>query len=555
MTRLALSLAAAGALLAPSALAQDPDFLWAESGPDRVVRLANVDGESNGTYGNDAGGIEKDASFVRGYATANSVYACAVDTSVDPAKLYYYDRSNGVTGGNPNGEGVYLAQDVNRTGRMDYAEVTPFWPANGSDLGGEPAILMDSAGNVVVACDLYGGGIPGIYVLNDLNSNGFIDLGTAEEVLLTGTSSSLTTVDGLTLSVDDFELLIEDSAGFLLGWEDDDDRVYRMKDLNGSGLLGDVSGEVTVFIDLNSSTGGVLPSAAASTNINSLEVDLGAGPGGRDLFYVGSYNANVHDIFLADDANGDASISLGSEIALWADVEALTGFQNPFIGDIEVFGGEVWVQANFSFLSLDIYRLSDSNSSGVIEAAEFVQAYTGPSAFIDVETFCAVPDGIFADLRDARDAIHGSVALAVNPVSPGSATPAPGIVPTPNSSFSLSRGDTFQFEFTADDQVAADLMDLTSFPIGFVLWSTGLNPPFTLPASGLRSTGIRFDSFTNLSATALAPLLNTLPSNSVTPLGTYTLTLPGIRVYYVGITRDASFNWGNISQVDSFLLN
>ncbi len=540
--------------LSLTAHAQDPDFLWAESGPDRIVRVPNVDGETDGSYGNDVKGIERDASFVRGFATGNSVYACAVDTSVNPARLYYYDRSNGVTGGNPNGEGVYVGRDTNGTGRIDYAEITPFWPANGSDLGGTPDILLDSNGNVVVACDEYVGGIKGIYVLKDLNSSGKIDLGTGEEKLITGLGTSLTTVDGLTLSVDDFEIIVEDSAGNYLAWEADDHRVYRLNDIDGSGLLGDFTGEVTVFIDLNSGTGGLLP--GGTDDVNSMRLDLGGGPAGRDLIYIGDYANMFHQIYLADDADSSGSINLGSEIALWADLEVLTANANPFVGDFDVFNGDVWVQANFSFSNLDIFRLRDISGNGAIEAgAEFFQAYTGPSAFIDEQTFCAVPDGTFAELRSVRDVVHGSVAIAVNPASPGSPTPLPGVIPTPDSLPGLTNGDVFQFEFTADDQVANDLMDLANFPIGFVLFSTGLTPTFTLPASGLRPTGIRFDTFTNLSATALASLLNTLPGQSITPTGTYTLNLPGLKLFYVGITRDVAFNWGNISQVHALILN
>ncbi|MEQ8764231.1 MAG: hypothetical protein RL885_09910 [Planctomycetota bacterium] len=532
--------------LSAPAQAQDPDFFWCETGPDRVVRLANVDGESNGFYGNDAQGIEAVADFVRGYATANSAQAIAVDTSGATPIFYYYERSNLDTGGNPNGEGIYRGVDTNRTGRLDYVEVAPFWPANGTAMSNTPEMVIDG-NKLVIATDGYSSGINGIYALEDINGNGFIDLGTAEELLLTGTGSSLTTVDGLTLSVDDFERIAIQSPGVYLAWETDDFRIYRMTDTNGSGAFGDANGEVSVYLDLNSGTGGVLP--GGTTDLDSIVVDQASG-----FVYVSDWAANFHQTYRIND-NGDNVIDLNTEIALWADFEALTSNANPFIGDVTLFNGDIWALMNFgSALTLDIFRCNDGGDGTVDPGSDFVQAYSGPSAFIS-STLAAVPDGTFTELRDPKDLTMGSVLISVNPAVPGSPTPSPGEVATPNTYPTLVSGNTFQFEFNSDDQVANDLMNLGGFPLGFVLFATGTAPSFTLPASGLRPVGIRFDSFTNLSATALAPLLQASAANPVTPTGTYSLNLPGLRIYYVGITRDASFNWGNISQVSQFILN
>lgn len=204
-----------------------------------------------------------------------------------------------------------------------------------------------TTGELFVTDDIYSGGPTvgsGIFSYVDLNGDGdAMDAGEfnmlvdgAGSVSVAGTSGSVS------IDVGDFEGIMVDSSGMVVGFAQQDRTLYAFEDQNGDGdamdpgeawnfcnLIGDKAG-----LEQNADTlSGALhnpscPSSSGSGLYGSLEVldvDWGAGPKGEDLYWIVStaFNSSCAGasglIFQGIDLNGDRDLNDAGEVTLFLD--------------------------------------------------------------------------------------------------------------------------------------------------------------------------------------------------------------------------------------------
>ncbi len=183
----------------------------------------------------------------------------------------------------------------------------------------------------------------GITRYEDLNGDG--DAMDPGEATLFVDGQGTQTVMGLggtpvTIGLTDFEAIMIDSNGVVIGFEQQDRMLYAFQDLNGDGdamdpgeawnfcnLVDDVPG-LEVNADIVS--GALLPPRCPSTSgtgwyasLEALSVDRGAGPNGEDLYWIGSTASPTSCsgaqalIYRGIDLNADGDLNDAGEVVLW----------------------------------------------------------------------------------------------------------------------------------------------------------------------------------------------------------------------------------------------
>ena len=185
----------------------------------------------------------------------------------------------------------------------------------------------------------------GIHAYVDLNGNGNCnDAGESSRFVdaETGTITLNESAGPVDIDLGDFEAITIDSNDVIIAFAQQDRALYAFKDLNGDGdamdagecwnfcnMVGDKAG-LDINVDV---VAGTLrnPSCVSSSGtglyatLESLDVDLGAGPGGADLYWIVS-NASPNScldasglIYRGIDLNGDGDLNDAGEVTLFLD--------------------------------------------------------------------------------------------------------------------------------------------------------------------------------------------------------------------------------------------
>ena len=204
-----------------------------------------------------------------------------------------------------------------------------------------------TTGELFVTDDIYSGGPTvgsGIFSYVDLNGDG--DAGDAGEFNMlvdgSGSVSVAGTSGSVSIDVGDFEGIMVDSSGLVIGFAQQDRTLYAFEDQNGDGDAMD-AGEAWNFCNLIGDKAGLeqnadtlsgalknpsCPSSSGSGLYGSLEildVDWGAGPNGEDLYWIVSTAFNTSCagasglVYQGIDLNGDRDLNDAGEVTLFLD--------------------------------------------------------------------------------------------------------------------------------------------------------------------------------------------------------------------------------------------
>lgn len=204
-----------------------------------------------------------------------------------------------------------------------------------------------TTGELYVTDDIYGGGPTvgsGIFSYVDLNNDGDAEDAGEFNMLVDGAGSQ--TVAGLAgqVSIDlgDFEAVMVDSNGVVIGFAQQDRMLYAFQDLNGDGdamdageawnfcnLVGDKAGlEVNADVDAGALKNPGCPSSSGTglyATLEVLDVEWGAGPNGEDLYWIVSTAFNTSCaganalVYQGIDLNGDQDLNDAGEVTLYFD--------------------------------------------------------------------------------------------------------------------------------------------------------------------------------------------------------------------------------------------
>ncbi|HJM40351.1 MAG TPA: hypothetical protein QGG59_09565 [Planctomycetota bacterium] len=290
-----------------------------------------------------------------------------------------------------------------------------------------------NTGVMYVTDDLWSGAAAagsGISSYVDLDNDG-LALSAGEMTLFVDGTSSLT-VPGtggtpVTIGLTDFEAVMVDSAGVVIGFEQQDRNLYAFQDLNGDGdamdageawnfcnLIDDVPG-LDVNVDIAS--GVMVPPRCASTSgtgwygsLESLSVEHGAGASGADVYWIASTASNSSCaagaglVYRGEDLNGDYDLNDSGEIVMWLD-----GANNNFMlypvstiyGGGSHDGGFSFFQGNGPFGTNwnqnTCYFTQDLNADGdAMDAGETEMMYAWAPDGCYAVSMGIVPKGAFA---------------------------------------------------------------------------------------------------------------------------------------------------------------
>ncbi|MAW60040.1 MAG: hypothetical protein CMJ94_04290 [Planctomycetes bacterium] len=214
-----------------------------------------------------------------------------------------------------------------------------------------------NTGELFVTDDIYSGGPTvgsGIFSYVDLNGDGdAMDAGEfnmlvdgAGSVSVAGTSGSVS------IDVGDFEGIMVDSNGVVIGFAQQDRTLYAFQDMNGDGDAMD-AGEAWNFCNLVGDKAGLeqnadtlsgalknpsCPSSSGSglyASLEILDVDWGAGPSGEDLYWIVStaFNSSCAGasglVYQGIDLNGDGDLNDAGEVTLFLDGPNNTSMDYP----------------------------------------------------------------------------------------------------------------------------------------------------------------------------------------------------------------------------------
>ena len=368
-------------------------------------------------------------------------------------------------------DGQYLAGDEGWQFAYDGAsQITYIESMMYREIGGQPGMFAIADGDVVLRCvDLDGDGLaksPGevtvyvdtraahgvsntspddldfsdvsgeLFVTNDLWSSGaqpgsgissFIDLNGDGDCNDAGEMSHFIDALGsitiqepagpVTLDIGDFEAIMVDSAGVVIGFAQQDNALYAFQDQNGDGdamdageawnfcnLVGDkVNLELNADVASGSLRNPSCPSSTGSglySTLEILDVDHGAAPGGADLYWiVSTASANSCSganglIFRGIDLNGDKDLNDAGEVVLWFDGPnnaTMNHTPNTFYGASAHDGGiAIWGNAG----------PLGSGGSYVQNAVSFLEDNNGDGDAMDnleqTDRFYWAPDGCYA---------------------------------------------------------------------------------------------------------------------------------------------------------------
>lgn len=204
-----------------------------------------------------------------------------------------------------------------------------------------------NTGELFVTDDIYSGGPTvgsGIFSYVDLNGDGDAEDAGEVNMLVDGSGSLTVPGTGGPVSIDlgDFEAVAVDSSGMVFAFAQQDRTIYAFEDQNGDGdamdpgeawnfcnLVGDLAG-----LEQNADTlSGVLrnPSCPSSSgtglyaSLEILDVSWGAGPGGIDIYWIGSTAFNTSCagasalVYQGLDLNGDRDLNDAGEVTLYFD--------------------------------------------------------------------------------------------------------------------------------------------------------------------------------------------------------------------------------------------
>ncbi|RMH00995.1 MAG: hypothetical protein D6702_12500 [Planctomycetota bacterium] len=242
----------------------------------------------------------------------------------------------------------------------------------------------------------------------------------------------------VTIGLTDFEALMVDSAGVVIGFEQQDLVLYAFQDMNGDGdamdpgeawnflnLVGDVPG-----LEQNADVvAGLLPNPGCPSSsgvgmyasLEGLSIDHGAGSNGGDVYWIISTASSSCApgngmIFRGEDLNADGDLNDAGEVTLWMDPNIVPMLYPPsFIHDgISHDNGSVTIFQSTGPMGLTqaqnaVYTLTDLNGDGDANDAgeQTMVYYWEPDGCYGV-SIAAVPTGAFTGYEPAYIEILGT---------------------------------------------------------------------------------------------------------------------------------------------------
>jgi hypothetical protein len=204
-----------------------------------------------------------------------------------------------------------------------------------------------TTGELFVTDDIWSGGATvgsGIFSYVDLNGDGdAMDAGEFEMLVDGAGSVSVAGTSGsVSIDVGDFEGIMVDSTGMVVGFAQQDRMLYAFEDQNGDGdamdpgeawnfcnLVGDVAGlELNADVASGALKNPGCPSTGGTglyASLEVLDVEWGAGPNGEDLYWIVStaYNSSCAGanglVYQGIDLNGDRDLNDAGEVSLFFD--------------------------------------------------------------------------------------------------------------------------------------------------------------------------------------------------------------------------------------------
>ncbi|MBT3340062.1 MAG: hypothetical protein HN405_03895 [Planctomycetes bacterium] len=399
----------------------------------------------------------------------------------------------------------------------------------------------------------------GIHAYIDLNGNGNCnDAGESSSFVdaATGTITLNESAGPVTIDLGDFEAITIDSNDVLIAFAQQDRALYAFKDLNGDGdamdagecwnfcnLVGDKAG-LDINVDV---AAGTLynPSCVSSSGtglyatLESLDVDLGAGPGGADIYWIVS-NASPNScaganglIYRGLDLNADGDLNDAGEVTLFFDAPNSSNMDYPansiysaaaHDGGIAFWSntgpaGPNWPQNNVEFV------WDDNNDGDGMDTGETATTWRWDPDGCYVKSMTTVPVGAFSAPAAASFTTFGQ-----GGVSSGGTIPSIGNVGLP------VLGSTFDVtvEFGPSNKP-------TVLFVGFSNTSYNRPPAFNLPLDmtfygmpgNFLLTSIDYEFPNNTNGSGQAAMTLAIPNSA---------SLAGMDVYFQWYMVDPAAN-------------
>ncbi len=521
--------------VAPVAAQLRPDLIYTDRTNDSIIRV--VDLNRNGTYG-DPGEytiLHSRAAFtsqvqaVRVVNGGKTVLWCEWDPNVP----------SGAT------NGIYRADLATGLGRVNHSESTFVFNLQSPD-----DVAYDAATNTIYAINDFSPN-QGLWALKDLNNdNDAMDAG--ESTLLVANALNVMvpgTFGSVQIGGDDFEGMAIDTQGYIVAYEQNDEVVYRFKDLNNDGDVLD-PGEAINFLNYGSQNlvgllvnpdfqSGQIPKLAGIQYSNLEMIDIEQTAGG-DVYYFGVYfgpsttlNNRLGHIYRGFDANKNGHLNDAGEVNLFYD--GIQGLAIPV-----TLGEGMSYELTTASVFLQDANFSGGNNDRVIE-------------LLDLNF-----DGDALDTNEQRVVFTDNA----QPYSEFMVTVSAGLLPTPNSTRGQTRANG---SLKAGQPVTFTLRDLPTSDnggTGYVALSlTGdgrSSGGIALLDGPNRRIGLDFDPLLLLTQTALQSFFvtSTISAQSgTTPAFLIPAGVPvGLRMWASGVVVTPSNTFGAITDTFTFTI-